>query len=274
MNLTQKQWRQLLSVIQHLNDSLDDYVVRERAGRDLLDLLSADYFASFIWDEKGGVFSKPVYLNMSPQNLKLYEQYYQFHDPITFKMQPYRRAVSVNEVMAQQDLINTEFFNDFLDKDGLYYGINIYVYDKGNKNIGDFRIWRTRKRENFDRRELEILDMIAPHFRNAMRNILFAKHRIPALDLDEIRTILANGYLLTRRELDVASAMLEGLPDKIISETLHISMPTLRSHIQHVFGKLEVNSRTEFCSKVFLRNSLAQDATVDYAHGLLKRQEA
>ena len=231
MNLTQKQWRKLLSVIQHLNDSLDDYLVRERAGRDLLDLLSADYFASFIWDERGGVFSNPVYLNMSPENLKLYERYYQFHDPITFKMQPFRRAVSVNEVMAQQDLTNTEFFNDFLNRDGLYYGINIYVYDNGNRNIGDFRVWRTRKRDNFDRRELEILDMIAPHFRNAMRNILFARHRIPALDLHEIRETLAEGYCLTWRELDVACAVLEGLRDKKICETLHISMPTLRSHI-------------------------------------------
>ena len=257
MNLTQKQWRRLLSVIQHLNDSLDDYAVRERAGRDLLDLLSADYFASYIWDEQASVFSRPVYLNMLRENLKLYEQYYQFHDPITFKMQPYRRAVSVNEVMAQQDLINTEFFNDFLARDGLYYGINIYVYDNGNRNIGDFRVWRSRKRENFDRRELEILDMIAPHFRNAMRNILFAKHRIPALELDEIRKSLCDAYSLTRRELDVATAILEGLPDRKISETLHISMPTLRSHVQHVFGKLDVNSRTEFCSKVFLGNAPA-----------------
>ena len=30
VNLTQKQWRKLLSVIGHLNDSLDDYDVRER----------------------------------------------------------------------------------------------------------------------------------------------------------------------------------------------------------------------------------------------------
>lgn len=90
-----------------------------------------------------------------------------------------------------------------------------------------------------------------------MRNILFAKHRIPALDLDEIRKSLCDGYSLTRRELDVAAAVLEGLPDKKISETLHISMPTLRSHIQHVFGKLDVNSRTEFCSKVFLGNASA-----------------
>ena len=37
-----------------------------------------------------------------------------------------------------------------------------------------------------------------------------------------------------------------------VGNALHISMPTLRSHIQHVFDKLLVNSRTEFCSKVFL----------------------
>ena len=157
--------------------------------------------------------------------------------------------------MAQQELINTEFFNDFLARDGLYYGINIYVYDNGNRNIGDFRVWRSRQRDNFDRRELEILDMIAPHFKNAMRNILFAKHRIPSLELDEIRKALCDGYGLTRRELDVAAAVLEGFPDKKISDTLHISMPTLRSHVQHVFDKLDVNSRTEFCSKVFLGNA-------------------
>ena len=45
MDLTQKEWRKLLSVIRHLNDSLDDQVIRRRAGRDLLDLLEADYFA-------------------------------------------------------------------------------------------------------------------------------------------------------------------------------------------------------------------------------------
>ena len=252
MDLTQKEWRKLLSVIRHLNDSLDDKQIRTRAGHALLDLLKADYFASYVWDEEEGVFSRPVYLNMSPDNLRLYEQYYQFHDPITFKMQPYRRAVSANEVMNQRDLVKTEFFNDFLTVDGLYYGINIYVYDNANRNIGDFRIWRSRKRENFDRRELRMLDMIAPHFRNAMRNILFAKHQVPSLDLDEIRGNLSDRFGLTPRELDVACALLKGGSDKNISNALHISMPTLRSHIQHVFDKLLVNSRTEFCSKVFL----------------------
>ena len=252
MNLTQKEWRKLLTVIQHLNDSLDDQAIRERAGRALLDLLQADYFASFVWDEEGGVFDRMVYLNMSPDNLKLYEQYYQFHDPITFKMQAYRRAVSANEVMKQRDLIKTEFFNDFLSVDGLYYGINLHAFDNGNRDIGDLRIWRSRKRDNFTRRELQIVDIIAPHFQNAMRNIRFAKHKVSLPDLAEICRQLSDQFKLTPRELEVACAVLEGGSDKSISRKMHISLPTLRSHIQHVFDKLSVNSRTEFCSKVFL----------------------
>lgn len=250
MNLSQKQWHKVLSVIQHLNDSLDDYAVREQAGRDLLDLLSADYFASYVWDDQTREFAKPVFLNMSPENLEFYEKYYQFHDPITHKMQPYRRAVSVNEVIEQRDLISTEFFNDFLNKDGLYYGINIYVYDNGNKNIGDFRIWRSKKRDNFSCRELKILDLIAPHFRNVMRNISFAKHLPPSLDIEEIRRSFADDYGLTKREQEVGMAVLEGHTDKVIGEKLHISLATLRTHIRHIYEKLDVNSRAELSSKI------------------------
>ena len=261
MNLTQKQWHKVLSVIQHLNDTLDDTSTREQAGHGLLELLSADYFASYIWDDQTHSFVKPVYINMSLDNLSLYEQYYQFHDPITLKMQPYRRAVSVNEVIDQRDLVNTEFFNDFLAKDGLYYGINIYVYDKGNKNIGDFRIWRSHKRDNFGQQELDILDMIAPHFCNAMRNIAFSKHLPPSLDIDDIKKNLADKYHLTRREQDVAITILEGKCDKSICRDLHISLPTLRTHIQHIYSKLAVKKRTEFCNKVlFPPATLAVDS--------------
>lgn len=254
MNLEQREWHRLLAVIEHLNTSLDDQAIRENTGRELLDLLSADHFASYIWNSDEGKFANPVFINMSKDNLSLYDTYYQFHDPITPKLQSYQRAVSVNEIMDQSDLMKTEFFNDFLHKDGLYYGINMYVFDNANENIGDFRVWRSKGRDNFGQRELEILNMIAPHFRNAMRNIAFAKHLPPSLDIEEIKRHLSDKDGLTKREQEVAVAILQGGSDKIISDNLFISMPTLRTHIQHIYTKLDVKSRTEFCSKVLLPN--------------------
>ena len=256
MNLTQKQWHKVLSVIQHMNDSLDDHAVRERAGHDLLDLLSADYFASYIWDDERSEFGKPVYINMTRENLALYEKYYQFHDPITYKLQPYRRAVSVNEVMKQEDLIHTEFFNDFLQRDGLYYGINIYVYDKADRNIGDFRIWRSRGRDNFTKRDLKILDLIAPHFRNVMRNISFAKHVPPAVELEEIERWFADEYGLTNRELEITMAILHGHTDRVICDLKNIAAPTLRTHLRHIFEKVGVGSRAELCGKAIFDSKL------------------
>ena len=250
MNLNQRQWRKVLSVIQHLSDGLDDTVVRETAGHKLLDLLSADHFASYIWDQKSEAFTKPVYINMSPENLSMYEQYYQFRDPITHKMQNFRRAVAVNEVMPQRELLGTEFFNDFLRRDGLHYGINIYVYDEAGRNIGDFRIWRSRKRDDFSNVDLGILDLIAPYFRNAMRNISLARQQPPYIELEGIVRQLKDTWLLTRREIDVALAMLDGNSDKVISDQLFISLSTLRTHIQHIYNKLGVGSRAEFCNRL------------------------
>lgn len=249
MNLSQKQWRKVLLVAQGLNDGLDDRPVRERAGRGLLDLLSADHFASYVWDHESRAFARPVCINMEPDNLQQYDSYYQFHDPITYKLQPYRRAVSVNEVMEQRKLIRTEFFNDFLHKDGLYYGINIYVYDTDNNNIGDFRIWRKKHRDNFGRRDLEILDLIAPHFRNAMSNIALARNAPAASVREQVRRRLSDDFGLTRREREIALEVLDGQSDKSICSRKHISMSTLRTHLRHVFDKLDIKSRSELCGR-------------------------
>lgn len=248
MNLSQKQWRGVLSVIQHLNDGLDDVMIREHAGRDLLDLLRADHFASYLWNEQAQQFGSPVFINMSPDNLRIYESYYQFHDPITPKLQQFHRAVCVQEVLAQRALVKTEFFQDFLSKDGLYYGINIYVFDNANRNIGDFRIWRSKQREPFGESEAGILDLIAPHFRNAMRNIAFARYSLP--DEDALRLDMEARFHLTQREQDVAVALLQGSADRAIADALFISLATLRTHVQHIFSKALVGSRAEFCSKV------------------------
>ncbi|MEW5724339.1 MAG: helix-turn-helix transcriptional regulator [Thermodesulfobacteriota bacterium] len=131
--------------------------------------MKSDFVASFIWNEEKRLFEKAVYLNMDPANLANYEAYYQFHDPITPALQRRRRATLVREVMPQKELEKTEFFNDFLMKDGLHHGINVYAYD-GDLNIGDLRIWRTRRRPEFGRREKALLEFIKPHFRNALRN--------------------------------------------------------------------------------------------------------
>ena len=141
MNLTDQEANLVFSIMRDLSGDFDHNEVRQRVGKTLLELLNADYFASYVWDEDQKKFVSCVQLNMNNDNLKVYEDYYQFHDPITPTLQRRKNATPVSEVMSHDRLVRTEFFNDFLKKDGLCFGLNYFAYNRG-ENIGDVRIWR------------------------------------------------------------------------------------------------------------------------------------
>ena len=156
--------------------------------------------------------------------------------------------------MPQSELIKTEFFQDFLNVDGLYYGINLHVKRK-HKHIGDLRIWRAKNRENFGLKEQYLLDMIKPHFYNAMRNIydyeckiVQSDHSPATLDL----AYLIQTYSLTPREAQITLEILQGQQDDLIAKKLHIAFSTLRTHLKHIFSKLNVNSRALLLKRIYL----------------------
>jgi len=168
-DMSSEEVSRLLSIIEKFSGTLDKYALRREIAEDLLRLLHSDFIASFIWNEDRNKFMDAVYLNMRPENIARYDVHFQFCDPITPHLQIRRRATLVYEVMHQNELEKTEFFNDFLMVDGLHHGINIYAYD-GDVNIGDIRVWRAKNRPMFGVREKRILDTLLPYFRNALRN--------------------------------------------------------------------------------------------------------
>ncbi len=252
MNLTARESDIVFAIMRDLSHGYPSRELRLRVGRRLLDLLGADYFASYVWDEAGGEFCDRAAVNMSDENLGSYEEYFQYHDPITPVLQRRRAATAVSEIMPRSRFERTEFFNDFLARDGLHYGVNYYAYSNGI-NIGDLRIWRGRHREDFGRRELAILDAIGPAFTNAMRLALMGETFAIANRnlLSAVDTAAAEAGL-TRRESEICAAVLRGLSDKQIAEQFGISFTTVRTHLQHIFKKLGVSSRTQLPNRVLL----------------------
>ncbi|MCW8944493.1 MAG: LuxR C-terminal-related transcriptional regulator [Sedimenticola sp.] len=247
MWLSQQKMQQLSKAIEHLTLSHDCSEVRQQVGYDLLELLDADYYASFIWDQQRSCFRERVSINMDAANLQNYEHYFQHHDPITHKLQRYQSTVPVRAVMPQKTLVKTEFYNDFLKRDGLHYGINLYAHDH-TVNIGDIRIWRAKNRPDFSSDEIALLDLIKPCFINAMRNIKTLKDETSS----PIQSILVDSIAtqITARENDVLLGIINGSPDKVIARELGISFSTVRTHINRLFQKLEVSNRTELVRRV------------------------
>jgi DNA-binding NarL/FixJ family response regulator len=60
---------------------------------------------------------------------------------------------------------------------------------------------------------------------------------------------------LTQRETEVLRQMAEGLTNKVIAKTLHISYETVKEHVQHILHKIGVTDRTQ-AAVWALRNKL------------------
>jgi DNA-binding NarL/FixJ family response regulator len=59
---------------------------------------------------------------------------------------------------------------------------------------------------------------------------------------------------LTKRELEIASMVAEGLSNREIAEKLFISKRTVDAHVSHVYGKLEISSRVQLARLLLGRN--------------------
>ena len=245
VNLSSRESEIVFRIMAELSSGHGSRALRDRIGPLLLRLLNAQFFASFVWSKRSARFEERVAINMTDENLCAYETHYQFCDPITPALQRRRRATAVAEIISRRRLESTEFFNDFLARDGLHFGMNYYAY-AGGFNIGDLRLWRARDKDDFSCREVEILDLIGPAFTNAMRTALAREgHEYGLLSLMDALDHVQAHTTLTRREKEIAFAVLLGKSDRQIADECGIAYTTVRTHLNHVFEKLGVSSRNQ-----------------------------
>lgn len=74
----------------------------------------------------------------------------------------------------------------------------------------------------------------------ALSHTADSAHSAPDLDADTNAV-----EPLSERERDVLRLMVQGLNNSSIAETLTISLPTVKTHVQHILQKLHVSDRTQ-----------------------------
>lgn len=231
----------LFAIMEDMVAIRDARKLRTQIGERLLDLLEADYFASYVWTKSDGD-TGGVYLNMDESNLAAYESHYQYCDPITPRFRMCQRAAHVEQVISREQFDRTEFYNDFLARDGLYHGMNYHAYSASG-HLGDLRIWRSGNRETFQERELELLDAIGAAFGKALGNLRSDAEKLRDTD-PRIRVAnWASQHGLTARERDVICLLAEGRRDREIATVLGVSVTTVRSHLKSIFQKSGASSR-------------------------------
>jgi DNA-binding NarL/FixJ family response regulator len=61
-------------------------------------------------------------------------------------------------------------------------------------------------------------------------------------------------FKLTERELEILEFLVKGMSYKMIAEKCHVSLPTISTHIRHIYEKLKVHSGTEAVAKAIEYN--------------------
>ncbi len=249
MYLSPQQLNLLGQVMQTLAEPHEEAAIRTRVGELVLRLFDAQHYASYVWNDGSRRFDGRVQINMDPANLLQYELYYQYHDPITPLMQQHRTAVLVGDVLTRAELTRSEFFNDFLARDGLHWGINLYAW-AGDSNIGDMRIWRDRRRTDFGDTERQLLDLVRPAFTAALRRCRPLAPAAAELAHAGAAATHRPEPRLSEREREVANLAACGLADKEIARRLGIAITTVRTHLDHAFRKLGVDNRMKLVNKL------------------------
>ena len=258
MHLCAQRSCHLQRVIELLATPMSGLELRLTLAAPMLGLLDADFYASYLWDESSQRFEQGVALNLSPAHGQRYEREFQFDDPLTPKLLARRLPSRVTDVLPQQDLVETPFFNDFLRPDGLHWGVNTFAHD-GISHLGDMRIWRGRARPNFDDNDLLVLHMIYPALVKALVRCETATSSETQSARSALTERLVKNAGFSRREAQVAALACEGISDKGIAKSLNIGFTTVRTHLSSAFRKLDCSGRTQLAHRVGLLPSRRMD---------------
>ena len=88
-----------------------------------------------------------------------------------------------------------------------------------------------------------ILERLVPHLGQLRRNAL-ARRTYPAL-IDSTAAARMGLLRLTPRERVVLARAAGGETNTVIAQALFVSPGTVRKHLEHIYDKLEVRTRTE-----------------------------
>jgi DNA-binding CsgD family transcriptional regulator len=243
MHISAKKHRVLSQLIEQLSaDYADSGALRATIGSSLLDLLDADLYASYVWNQHRRAFERGVAINLDDAYVEKYQNYFQHRHASTAHRWVRSGVSAVSAVVPRRDLMKTEIYNDFLRPSGHGHGINLFAFD-GRHSIGDIRIWRRNGRPDFSRDETELLALIEPGFTRALKRTERA-----ARSTERPGPRFAK---LSPREAAIAELAAQGLADKEIARRLNVSFATVRAHLDNAFAKLGVRNRTQLVALLF-----------------------
>lgn len=222
--------------------------VPRRAMATLADLVPLDGAVFYAVDANGEAVDHELY-RLGTECLGEYRDRFHHLDPC----HPRRFAgggetlVRLRDLLEPGSFVRSEYYRDFFRRIGVRHEVELFLRD-GRRIVAGLSLLRSPRRGEFADHELDRLAGARPFVELA----LATRSRPRSLE----RALVAD-FGLTEREIEVVRRVAAGARNEEIARALFVSLPTVKTHLQHVFDKLNVRSRTELAARVHALSAAA-----------------
>ena len=152
-------------------------------------------------------------------------------------------VVCLEDLYREQPFRQSIYYKDFLKPMNIEHACDMFLRCDGII-IAVLTMMRDASLPKFSKEEIKELEKIQQFLEYAI-NLIYLPARISQ------RESISQNYGLTDRELDALEWIIAGAENKIVAKELAISLATVKTHLIHIFTKLNVNSRAKLLAKVY-----------------------
>jgi DNA-binding CsgD family transcriptional regulator len=151
-------------------------------------------------------------------------------------------VVCIDEQMSERELMRSDYYLEFMVPNNHRHVADMF-FRRESDIIAVLTMLRSKQRGPFAVEELAHLRKLQPFLEYTLNSVYLPK-RI------QQRRGARERFGLTEREVDVLELIVAGANNKEIARELGLSLATVKTHLQHIFHKAQVSSRTALSARV------------------------
>lgn len=224
--------------------SVDTGYIHEllRMVAQLVDVTAACFY---LVDKADRPFGHVLY-NLDYDALPDYVNEYQSLDPFhPSRLTNFPRSIATLEDISPVSALNSlPYFRDFMHGQQIEHEAEVLFRNQG-RLVAGISLLRSGKRGAFLKTELAALAKVHSFLEFSLVNLY-----LPHVRADQFR--LASDFGFSERQIAIVRMLRNGASNHEIVRSLSIKLPTVKTHLQKIYAKAGVSSRTELVAKIYL----------------------
>jgi len=223
------------------------YQFQEECLSLLTGVLDIDQAVTYLLDER----AKPMcYRNhrMHPSMHNQYLQGFYKSDPLhpTNFRNTDQQVVRMNDLVSPFKRDKHPYYQGFIQPWGVGDIVELFFHVDGSL-IAGAALLTSSERPELRSEELKKVEHLHRFIEFSLEQSLSSPNQT---NFDDF----CDDYQLTAKERVVVQLVTQGLPNKSIAQKLCCSLATVKTHLQHIFAKMTVNSKAEVANLVYRQN--------------------